>query len=226
VPAYLKEQYDSLEWVPIRSHLFTEDFESILTFDFSKNVLDFNKALSSLLAVIASSPTLLKSYFPQTQMYYSKEDEQIASELMDHTGFGKIDIDSKPCTQKYYYEGFVKLFDGGHTRSVYINAFIPQNPDSKRFFYINTKQQESWVLLLVKALAKYTGSYDNLSKASLSTLSSLLFGSVPFEMSDKALGDVYNAKYPLKLVTEQRELRNQQESTEQLKSGNDGQNSA
>jgi hypothetical protein len=52
--------------------------------------------------------------------------------------------------------------------------------------------------LLVKALAKYMGSYDNLSKASMSTLSSLLFGSVPFDITDKAFGNVYNTKYPLK----------------------------
>jgi len=135
----LKEQYDKLEWVPLRSHLFTSNFDSILTFDFSKNVLDFNKALSSLLAVVASSPTLLKSFFPQTQMHYSIEDERSTSELMDHTGFYKIDFDRDPCTQKYYYEGFVKLYDGGQTKSVYINAFIPRDPERKNFFYINTK---------------------------------------------------------------------------------------
>jgi hypothetical protein len=84
---------------------------------------------------------------------------------------------------------------------VYVNAYIPQDAESKRFFYINTRQQESWVLLLVKALAKYCGSYDNLSKASLATISSLLFGSVPFSLSEKAFSDVYNAKYPLQIAT-------------------------
>ena len=58
-------------------------------------------------------------------MHYSNEDEKLARELMDHTGLGKISIDDQPLTRKYYYEGFVKLFDGGQTRSVYINAFIP-----------------------------------------------------------------------------------------------------
>ena len=73
---------------------------------------------------------------------------------------------------------------------------------------MNTKEQESWVLLIVKALAKYLGSFDNLSKASLNTLSSLLFGSLPLEISDKAFGQVYETKYPLKIVTEQREKKN------------------
>ena len=144
-------------------------------------------------------------------MHYSKEDEKSTCELMDHTGFDKIDFEREPFTQKYYYEGFVKLYDGGQTKSVYINAFIPRDPERKNFFYINTKQEESWVLLLVKALAKYTGSYDNLSKASISTLSSLLFGSVPFDISDKAFGNVYNTKYPLKIGTEPKFIKGEDE---------------
>jgi hypothetical protein len=113
VPTHLKEQYDKLEWVPIRTYLFTEAFNSVLTFDYSQNVLAFNKGLSSLLAVIASSPALLKSYFPQTRMYYSKEDEQMACDLVDHHGHGTYDAGCAPCNRKYFYEGFTNLRDGG-----------------------------------------------------------------------------------------------------------------
>ena len=48
---------------------------------------------------------------------------------MDHTGSAKIDFDKESCTPKYYYEGFVKLYDGGQTKSVYINAYIPRDPE-------------------------------------------------------------------------------------------------
>ena len=46
-------------------------------------------------------------------MHYSTEDEKMTLELMDHTAKYKLDHDKNPSTKKYFYEGFVKLFDGG-----------------------------------------------------------------------------------------------------------------
>ena len=57
------------------------------------------------------------------------------------------------------------------------------------------------MLLLVKALAKYYGSYDSLSRASLAAISTLLFGSVPFDISVPAFTKVYDEKYPIGLST-------------------------
>ena len=81
----------------------------------------------------------------------------------DPTNLEKVKFTKK----QIFYEGFVKLHDEGYSRSLYVNSYIPFDPEKKKFFYINTKGQESWILLLVKALAKYMGSYDILSQASI-----------------------------------------------------------
>jgi hypothetical protein len=46
-------------------------------------VLDFNTNLSSLLAIISSNPEIMKSYFPQTQMYYSDEDNKKVNQKIE-----------------------------------------------------------------------------------------------------------------------------------------------
>ena len=66
--------------------------------------------------------------------------------------------------ENHQFEGFVRIFDQGYQKSIYINCNIPWN--KFRYFYITSGA--SWPLLLVKALAKFSGSYDNVSKLSFS----------------------------------------------------------
>ena len=96
--------------------------------------------------------------------------------------------------QLLYYEGFVKIYDEGYPKTIYVNSYIPYDKENQRYFYINTVGNESWVLLLVKALAKYVGSYDKLSQATLDDLCRILFGSVPIDISDDAFDKIYSKK--------------------------------
>jgi hypothetical protein len=48
-----------------------------------------------------------------------------------------------------------------------VNLYVPYDKMEERFIFINGKGLESWMLLLTKALAKYLGSYHNLSQAGL-----------------------------------------------------------
>mmetsp|Transcript_9997 Transcript_9997/g.15135 ORF Transcript_9997/g.15135 Transcript_9997/m.15135 type:complete len:104 (-) Transcript_9997:1795-2106(-) len=102
-------------------------------------------------------------YFPQTRMYYL-EDENTGDPLrlegeFEDDGLKKVKFMEKA----FLFEGFVLLFDEGYTKSIYINSHVPFDKLYQRFFYIGTRTQEAWILLLVKAMAKYLGSYDKLS---------------------------------------------------------------
>ena len=171
VDAKLMEQYDKLEWQPIRSHLFVSDFNSILEYDNSHSILEFNRDLSSLIGIISGNPGIMKSFFPQTRMYYSKEEEEVAGRILDNQVLKMNESGAKFCKHSYYYEGFVRIHDEGYLKTVYVNSYVPFDPESRRHFYINTLYNESWVLLLVKAMAKYCGSYDTLSLLGFDALS-------------------------------------------------------
>ena len=70
----LVRRYQSLSWSPVRTHLFSDEFESTLCYDASSKVLEFNKYLSSIIAIISQYPTIMRSYFPQTRMYFAEGD--------------------------------------------------------------------------------------------------------------------------------------------------------
>ena len=99
----------------------------------------------------------------------------------------------EPVERKVYYEGYVKLCDEGYYKSLYINSMVPVDKDSGAPFFIGTKENDSWILILVKALAKYYGSYDNLSKTDMNSLCIALFGSKPFNIG-KAFNQIYRNK--------------------------------
>lgn len=90
-----------------------------------------------------------------------------------------------------FYEGFVKLHDEGYSKSLYVNAYVPYDNAAKRHFFLTTGGQEAWILLLVKALAKYYGSYEKLSEASFESLCNVLFASQPAQTSDPAFQKIY-----------------------------------
>ena len=113
-----------------------------------------------MLGVISQHPDLMQWYFPQTRMYYSKEDLQKTENLIQN---GELTNQSTQGFQfsspVFYYEGFVRLYDEGYVKSLYLNSLLPFDEGDQSFFYLKTKQNEAWILLLVKALAKYFGSY-------------------------------------------------------------------
>ena len=205
VEAKLMEQYEKLEWQPIRTPLFVSDFHSILEYDNSISVLEFNCHLSSLIGIISGDPSIMRSFFPQTRMYYSKEEEGITQKIIDANVLKMNDAGGRLCKNRYYYEGFVKIYDEGYTRTVYVNSYIPFDAESRRHFYINTLHNESWVLLLVKAMAKYCGSYDTLSRLGFDALSLILFGSRSFKLGTEPFHRIYNAKYPICRSIQQKE---------------------
>jgi len=88
------------------------------------------------------------------------------------------------------------LHDEGYSKSIYVNSLIPHDPQTKRFFYLATHEAESWILLLVKALAKYAGSYQTLSTFSFERLSSILLGSQPALLQTQAFSRIYERKFP------------------------------
>lgn len=129
-------------------------------------------------------------------MYYSDEDEAYASNLVELDPTDPQNIcNTKFAKKEIYYEGFVKLHDEGYSRSVYVNSFIPYDSEKKKNFYINTKGQESWILLLVKAIAKYLGSYDNLSQATFPQLCNICFGSQPTNIHNPEFDRIYSKKF-------------------------------
>jgi len=79
----LVKRYQSLSWRPVRSHLFSEGFESLLCYDASSKVLEFNKYLSSIIAIISQYPTIMRSYFPQTRMYFAEDDGLNVDEMVE-----------------------------------------------------------------------------------------------------------------------------------------------
>ena len=199
------EQYDKLEWQPVRTPLFASDFNSILEFDNSVHILKFNRHLSSLIGIISGDPDLMRSFFPQTRMYYSKEEEGITEKIIEANVLKMSNAGARFCKPRYYYEGFVKIHDEGYTKTVYVNSYIPYDAESRRHFYINTLHGESWVLLLVKALAKYCGSYDTLSLLGFDALSSILLGSRSFKLGTEPFYRIYNVKYPICKSIQQKE---------------------
>lgn len=131
-------------------------------------------------------------------MYYSDEDGEYAQNLIEMDPADPQNLEKIKFTKKQiFYEGFVKLHDEGYSRSLYVNSYIPYDNDKRKFFYINTKGEESWILLLVKAMAKYMGSYDNLSQASLQQLSNILFGSQPTNIHNPEFDKIYSKKFDI-----------------------------
>jgi len=89
---------------------------------------------------------------------------------------------------KLFYEGFVSIFDKGYHKSTYINTWIPHSNYANgacKPFYVGTKNNEAWIFILVKALAKYFGSYHNLSLASLEEICNCIFGCEPFAINEE-----------------------------------------
>ena len=84
-----------------------------------------------------------------------------------------------------FYEGYVRLCDEGYFKTLYVNVFIPHHQDNTPF-YLSESKGEAWPFILVKALAKFFGSYDNLRQAGLKALSTALFGCVPFALNQES----------------------------------------
>jgi len=74
-------QFQALHWQPTRGPLFLDHYNANLEYGASHSVLEFNRDLSGLLGILAQYPDLLKSYFPQTDMYYSPEDDERVGQL-------------------------------------------------------------------------------------------------------------------------------------------------
>jgi hypothetical protein len=98
-------------------------------------------------------------------MYYSDEDKKKVNQKIEQQSYGDPELLTNPKFTEtlLFYEGFVKIYDEGYPKTLYVNSYIPFDKERRKFFFINTMSQESWVLLLVKALAKYMGSYDMLA---------------------------------------------------------------
>jgi hypothetical protein len=90
----------------------------------------------------------------------------------------------------------VRLNDEGYSKSIYVNSFVPKFKGRDRFFYLETHDREAWILLLVKALAKYAGSYHALSTFTFERLCSILFGSQPTQLVSATFAKIYEKKYP------------------------------
>ena len=55
------------------------------------------------------------------------------------------------------------LFDEGYSKSIYVSTILPHDQSTGLPFYsMSNNGKATWVLMLVKALAKYFGSYDEL----------------------------------------------------------------
>lgn len=67
------ELYKRLTWEPVRGPLFLNSFNANLEYNNAFSILEYNKHLSSLLGMIAQYPDIMKSFFPQTRMYYQDE---------------------------------------------------------------------------------------------------------------------------------------------------------
>jgi hypothetical protein len=91
--------------------------------------------------------------------------------------------------EKLYYEGFIVLFDKGYQKSMYVNSYIPINKMTNKPFFLSTTNKDSWIYLLVKALAKYFGSYHALSQASFEDLCETVFGHLPIEINNEFCKD-------------------------------------
>lgn len=79
----LAGRYQGLSWRPVRSHLFSSEFESTLCYDASSKALEFNKYLSSIIAIISQYPAIMRSYFPQTRMYFAQDDDLNVDEVVE-----------------------------------------------------------------------------------------------------------------------------------------------
>ena len=90
------------------------------------------------------------------------------------------------CSDKLFYEGFVVIYDEGYHKSIYVSTIIPHDTETDEPFYSPSKfVKDSWMLILIKALAKYFGSYEKLRTASLNSLCMVMFGSYPVEICDE-----------------------------------------
>ena len=98
---------------------------------------------------------------------------------------------------RLFYEGYVRLCDEGYYKTIYVNTYIPHSKETEKPFYIQEAHGEVWTLLLVKALAKYFGSYEDLRQTRMNDLSTALFGCVPFKV-DEACKQHFDQKYPKK----------------------------
>ena len=128
-------------------------------------------------------------------MYYSEEDQKKGLKKVEQTIYDPEEpVNPQFTEQLLYYEGFVKLYDEGYPKTLYVNSYIPFDKMRRKFFFINTHGHESWILLLVKALAKVMGSYDKLSELTLEELSRILFGSEPINIDNNAFDKIYAQK--------------------------------
>lgn len=60
-------------------------------------------------------------------------------------------------------------------------------------FIMGSRGDEAWISLLIKGLAKYCGTYDDLRNMKLDRLSAALFGMQPFEIG-RAFTKVHKPK--------------------------------
>ena len=66
--------YQNLIWKPLNEPLFQPDFETEFC-HCQKSILDWNKDLASLVAIISDHHSVMQTFFPQMNMPFSKEDE-------------------------------------------------------------------------------------------------------------------------------------------------------
>jgi hypothetical protein len=154
---------EGLVWKPIKNPLILDICTQNLEFD-SINMLKWNSDLSSMIALIASNESLMESFFPQTKMNLSHEDERRCEQFHDQINPILDEGEHAHSHTRLFYEGFVCLFDQGYRKSIFVNAFMPYVGVNDKSFYLRTKSNEAWIQIIVKALAKYFGSYDELSR--------------------------------------------------------------
>lgn len=125
-------------------------------------------------------------------MYYSQDDDQNTQKMISVDPADNDDATAVKFSRPLlFYEGFIKIHDEGYSKTLYINSYAPYDKFHKRYFFLTTQGQEAWILLLVKALAKYYGSYDKLSEASFEALCNVLFGSQPTHTNDPGFKKTY-----------------------------------
>jgi hypothetical protein len=129
----------------------------------------------------------VKSLFPQIRVHFTEEGRERAVTVLasDALRPEASSANYRPIQSNVLYGGYVRINDEGYYKTLYINTLMPHDPRTNKPFFLQTVTQESWVLILVKTLAKYFGSYDRLRTTKLKDLATALFGAEPLELGEE-----------------------------------------
>lgn len=167
---HIKFMYDQMYWKSVSGPLFlneyliqeslNQEYASCLEYDNDMKVLSWNKNLSGILGVLSKKPDILLELFPQVRFNYARQDKVKLVNFLLGKEFLFETSKFKAIESKIYYEGFVRVCDEGYFKTLYVNSLVPHHIANNKAFYIGGKNDQVWVHMLVKTLAKYFGSYE------------------------------------------------------------------